>query len=167
MAGTSPTATTTPPTQASATPSTSTSSSSSSTSDVNITGQLGPQAFLQLLTTQLANQDPLQPMDDTQSVTQLAQFATLQSQTTLATDFANFQSNFGILQSASLIGQTVTVTTPNSSGSSSSVTGVVSGISVTNGSPQFTMNDSSGNPITGSNGQPLTFSTSQITGIGN
>lgn len=146
----------------------STSSSSSTSSANSITGQLGPEAFLQLLTTQLANQDPLNPMDDTQSVTQLAQFSALQSQDNLATSFANFQANFSVIQSASLIGKTVQVTTSDSTSSgSSSVTGTVQAIQVVSGTPSFTMTDSSGNVITGTNGQPETFTTSQITGIGN
>jgi flagellar basal-body rod modification protein FlgD len=40
-------------------------------------GALGEQAFLQLLVAQMQYQDPLQPMDSTEFVTQLAQFETL------------------------------------------------------------------------------------------
>ncbi len=40
-------------------------------------GSLGQNAFLQLLVAQLKYQDPLQPMNDTQFVTQLAQFQML------------------------------------------------------------------------------------------
>jgi flagellar basal-body rod modification protein FlgD len=128
--------------------------------------QLGPQAFLQLLTTELENQDPTQPQDPTQSVTQLAQFAALQSQVQLASEFGSFQSSFGVLQAATLIGKQVTVTTPDAFGNSSTVTGTVATIAVQNGRPYFTMNGNNGQPITGSNGQPLLFSTQQIVGIG-
>ncbi len=38
---------------------------------------LGAGDFLQLLTTQLKNQDPTQPVDNTQMVAQLAQFSSL------------------------------------------------------------------------------------------
>src|SRR5579871_108361 len=72
---------------------------------------LGASQFLSLLTTELQNQDPLQPMDDTQSVAQLAQFSALQSQNELNTAFQNFQSNFGVLQSSALLGKQVTVVT--------------------------------------------------------
>lgn len=128
--------------------------------------QLGASEFLQLLTTELQNQDPMQPMDDTQSVAQLAQFSALQATNELNQSFQNFQSNFGVLQSSALIGKQVTVVTTDASGNSSNVTGTVSSISVQNGQPYFSMNDSSGNPITGSNGQPLLFATTQIIGIG-
>ncbi len=128
---------------------------------------LGQDAFLKLLTTELSNQDPLQPMDDTQSVTQLAQFSALQSQTSLATSFQNFQSNFGVLQASTLLGKTVTVSTTNGAGNTSTQTGTVSSIDVQNGQPFFTMKDSAGTPIVDGNGQPLLFGTTQIVGIGN
>jgi flagellar basal-body rod modification protein FlgD len=133
----------------------------------SITGQLGPDAFLKLLTTQLSNQDPLQPMDDTQSVSQLAQFSALQASTNLSDAFSKFQSNFAVLQAASLIGKNVTVTSADAQGNSSSASGTVSSIQVTNGTPYFTMKDASGNVIVDSSGNPLQFTTTQITGIGN
>jgi flagellar basal-body rod modification protein FlgD len=147
-----------------------TTSSAAGSQDASsaITSQLGATAFLQLLTTQLSNQDPLQPMDDTQSVAQLAQFSALQASTNLEQSFANFQSNFSVLQSASLIGKTVSVNTGTSSTSTTAttVTGTIQAVQVVNGQPEFTMTDSSGNQITDSNGSPLQFTTSQITGIG-
>ncbi len=42
------------------------------------TNDLGEDEFLQLLLTQLRNQDPLEPMDNTEMIAQLAQFATLE-----------------------------------------------------------------------------------------
>ena len=45
------------------------------------TDALGRDAFLQLLTTQLANQDPLQPQNDTEFIAQLAQFSSLEQLT--------------------------------------------------------------------------------------
>jgi flagellar basal-body rod modification protein FlgD len=104
-------------------------------------------------------------MDDTQSVSQLAQFSALQASDNLQTSFSNFQSNFAVLQSSQLIGATVTVNSTNASGNSSSITGVVKSISVLNGVPQLTLTDSSGNVITDSSGAPATFTTSQITAI--
>jgi flagellar basal-body rod modification protein FlgD len=146
--------------------SSSNSTQSSTALDTSLTSQLGPSAFLSLLTTQLSNQDPLNPMDDTQSVAQLAQFSSLQAQDNLQTSFANFQSNFAVLQSSTLIGKSVSVNTTDASGNSSTVSGTVQAVQIVNGVPQFTMTDANGNQITGTNGSPLTFTTSQITGIG-
>lgn len=130
------------------------------------TGQtLGATAFLSLLTTELQNQDPLNPMDSTQSVTQLAQFQALQSQVTLADSFQSFQGQFAISQAASLIGLTVAVNTTDGSGNTSTQTGVVSGIQVVNGSPEFALTGSNGQIITGSNGSPQLFQMNQITAI--
>jgi flagellar basal-body rod modification protein FlgD len=139
-------------------------STSSNSSDSSITSQLGPSAFLQLLTTQMSNQDPLNPMDDTQSVSQLAQFSALQASDNLETSFANFQSNFAVLQSANLVGKNVTVNSVDGSGNTSTITGTVGYVSVVNGAPEISLLDSSGNVIT-NNGQPLLFPTSAITNI--
>jgi flagellar basal-body rod modification protein FlgD len=104
-------------------------------------------------------------MDDTQSVSQLAQFSALQASDNLQTSFANFQSNFAVLQSGALIGAVVSVNSTDATGNTSTITGKVAAISVVNGQPEITLTDSSGNVITGSNGSPALFTTSQITGI--
>ncbi len=44
---------------------------------------LGKDAFLHLLTTQMANQDPLDPMDDREFIAQLAQFSSLEQMSNL------------------------------------------------------------------------------------
>lgn len=131
---------------------------------------LGPNAFLQLLTTELQNQNPDSPQDATESVTQLAQMSELQYQQQMTSAFQSFSSNFGVLQAASLIGKAATVNmgTSSASGSSNSstVTGIIQSIDVQNGQPYFTMTNSSGQTITDNNGNPLLFSTSEIVGIG-
>ena len=128
--------------------------------------QMGPDAFLKLLTTELQNQDPEKPMDDTQSVAQLAQFSALQAQTNMAAQFASFQSNFGVMQASTLIGKSATVAAPDASGNASQITGTVKAINVMDGKPYFTMTDKSGAMIVDSNGRPQQFSTSQIVSIG-
>jgi flagellar basal-body rod modification protein FlgD len=49
------------------------------------TDSLGRDAFLQLLTTQLAHQDPLQPQADGEFIAQLAQFSSLEQLTGMRT----------------------------------------------------------------------------------
>ena len=133
----------------------------------SLNSQLGETAFLQLLTTQLQNQDPLNPMDDTQSVAELAQFSAVQATTSLNDSFSSFESNFSVMQSAGLLGKTVSAQSTDSSGNVSTVTGTVKTISVINGTPEFTLVDSNGNLLTDSNGQPLELPTSAILSIGN
>ncbi len=136
-----------------------TSASASASESAAINAQLGPGAFLQLLTTQLQNQDPSSPVDDTQSITQLAQFSETQSVENLQNSFSQFQSNFGSIQAASLLGSTVTVTDPNAATTNGTISGVVSGVSIVNGSPMLSLTNSSGTAISG------TFATSSITAI--
>lgn len=64
-------------TTVSGTSSTTGTSSSSSTSTTSAFNKLGATDFLKLLTAQLNNQDPTQPVDNTQMVAQLAQFSSL------------------------------------------------------------------------------------------
>jgi flagellar basal-body rod modification protein FlgD len=80
------------------------------------------QAFLQLLITQLKNQDPLSPADPTQFVAQLAQFSSLEQMTQLNTNMTQVLDN----SVTGLIGQTATVTDPSTK--AGYTTGKVSGI---------------------------------------
>ena len=75
---------------------------------------LGKDAFLQLLVTQLKNQNPLDPQDNTAFVAQLAQFSSLEGITTL-NDTVNSLSgglqSSQALQASSLVGRSVIVQT--------------------------------------------------------
>jgi flagellar basal-body rod modification protein FlgD len=67
------------------------SSSTTSSGASNASGALGASApteqmFLQLLVAQLQNQDPLNPTDSTQFVSQLAQFSELEQVMAIRTD---------------------------------------------------------------------------------
>ncbi len=94
--------------------------------------QLGQDDFLQLLTTQLQQQDPLKPMDDTSFIAQMAQFSSLQQMTQLQTG----QSQ---LTAASYIGRNVTV--KDSAGKP--VTGIVSAVDFSSGTPSIIVNSTS------------------------
>jgi len=61
-----------------------TSGTSGASSNVEVPvrkNQMGKDAFLQLLTTQLAHQDPTAPQDNAQMIAQLAQFSSLEQLT--------------------------------------------------------------------------------------
>ena len=64
--------------------------------------ELGKDAFLQLLTTQLQYQDPLEPMDNTAMVSQLAQFSALE-------EMQNVSSALSNSQALSLVGKNVII----------------------------------------------------------
>lgn len=68
--------------------------------------------FLKLLTTQLQNQDPLNPMDNAQLTSQIAQINTVSGIATLNTSVQSLSSQFlqmQTLQGASLVGKNVIV----------------------------------------------------------
>jgi len=83
----------------------------------NIDSGLGENAFLQLLVTQLKNQDPTQPQDSSQFLAQLAQFSQLEQ---LA------QINTQIQQLVTLAGGSSS-TSNSSDSSTSSTTGTTGG----------------------------------------
>jgi len=101
-------------------------------------GTLGENDFLQLLTTQLQNQDPLQPMSDTDFIAQMATFSQLSAQDTLNTNFQDYSQSQAITGAQSYIGQTVTVS--GAAEGLATATGTVTGVTVSNGAPELTIN---------------------------
>jgi flagellar basal-body rod modification protein FlgD len=75
---------------------------------------LGQDAFMKLLVTQLKNQNPLSPQDNTQFVAQLAQFSSLegiQNLNTTVNGLATGLQSSQALQASALVGRTVEVET--------------------------------------------------------
>ncbi|MBV8464755.1 MAG: flagellar hook capping protein [Burkholderiales bacterium] len=103
------------------------------------------QDFLKILLTQLTQQDPLKPMDNTQFVTQLAQFSQLEQTQEISTNTANAIAVQTATQTVGLLGKTVTV----QSNSGTSTSGVVSSIDFSGNAPLLTVSPSSGKPLTG------------------
>ncbi|WP_022949440.1 flagellar hook assembly protein FlgD [Methylohalobius crimeensis] len=76
------------------------------------TNDLGQEDFLKLMTTQMTHQNPLKPMENTQFLTQMAQFGTvsgIQGLQKSFTDFANAIGSDQTLQAANLVGRQVVV----------------------------------------------------------
>ncbi len=84
--------------------------------------------FLQLLVAQLKNQDPSNPQDGTQFVTQLAQFSSLEQELQMRQDLDTLNSNVQSVITASTASATGS-STGNSSSSGSSLSGTTSGAS--------------------------------------
>ena len=94
-------------------PSSQSSSSSSSSSSLNGLGggvQANESTFLTLLVTQLKNQDPLNPTDSTQFVSELAQFGSLEQ-------LININQNVGSIKT------TIDPTAASATGSSAGTSG--------------------------------------------
>ena len=83
-------------TTSSASAASSTSSSASSPTTAPVTENM----FLQLLVAQLQNQDPTNPSDSTQFVTQLAQFQTMEQSMNQGTNIAGILSDLNQMVTA-------------------------------------------------------------------
>ena len=105
-------------TPATATPATIGTGSATTQASSQASKTVSTQDFMQLLSTEMANQDPMQPMDPTQTMTQLAQFSSLQQTTTLA-------QTQGLATANSFLGTQVTL--PGVNGAAP-VTGLVTAI---------------------------------------
>lgn len=91
---------------------------------------LSMEVFLRLLTVQLANQNPLEPMNDRDFFAQMAQLGQVQG-------LGKLQESIDIAQASGLIGKTVTAVRPftdeGSGGVNSLVTGTVRRLTMRDG----------------------------------
>ena len=84
---------------------------------------LGKDAFMRILVSQLLNQDPMNPMEDKDFIAQMAQFSMLEQLQTL-----NAGQSFA--QASSLIGKIVQTANPDPDDVTSLIRGVVTGVSM-------------------------------------
>ncbi len=71
------------------------------------TQELGKDDFLKLLITQLQNQDPTSPMEDTQFISQMAQFSSLEQMTNMSTAFSRMSAMLNSSEAVATIGKNV------------------------------------------------------------
>ena len=87
--------------------------------------------FLQLLMTEMKNQDPTQPMDPTQQLSQLASFSAVEQQVQTNATLTSLLNTTAISQAESAVGRKVTSADGTASGTISSVTINASGSTAT------------------------------------
>ncbi len=95
---------------------------------------LGQEDFFSLLATQLANQDPLSPMENTEYIAQMASFSTLESMSTLASSFSAFSAQQGFMTVQNVLGRNVTVQSGEDQ-----ITGLATAIHTKDGQTQVTI----------------------------
>jgi flagellar basal-body rod modification protein FlgD len=104
------------------------SAATSSDSVANTSATLNQSDFLKLLVAQIQYQDPLNPQSDTEMAAQMAQFSSLQASTASSASLAMMQAN-------NLVGNTVNIQVD----STTTTSGVVTGVVMSNGAPQITV----------------------------
>jgi flagellar basal-body rod modification protein FlgD len=108
----------------------------STTATATAKKSLTEEDFLQLLSTQMQNQDPLKPMDDAAYLGQLAQFTSLQQVNTLSTQITQMRSDQQKLAAATYLGRTVTM----DDGKKGTVSGAVTAIDTSGDTPLLKIN---------------------------
>ena len=109
--------------------------------------------FLNLMLQQLKNQDPTQPTDNTEWLSQLAQYSSLEQMTQMNTGLTNCMNyisamyndmamNAEITQTLSMVGKEVTITVPdeNDSSKTTEVTGKVTEANFKDGTGKVKVN---------------------------
>jgi flagellar basal-body rod modification protein FlgD len=117
-----------------------TTSSSTSSTPVNPSTSLDENTFLKLMMVQLQNQDPLNPSDPTQYLSELAQLTSVEQQTNIAQSTAQQVQEGNTTAALALLGHTVTYT--DSSGATQ--TGTVQKVQFTSSGPTLTVNGTDG-----------------------
>ena len=109
---------------------------------------LGKMEFLNLLTTQLRYQDPLNPVDNTQFIAQLAQFSALEAAGNTNTAITELAGQEAKSRAAGLLGKTVSGV---SATTKAAFSGVVQAVDISGATPQLVINNGkySLNDITG------------------
>ncbi|WP_051330707.1 flagellar hook assembly protein FlgD [Aneurinibacillus terranovensis] len=111
---------------------------------------LGEDDFLKILITQMQNQDPTQPMDDKETIAQMAQFTAVEQMTKLNESFTNFAAAQSVGTLSGLIGKNISWTDTVTTGTGDNATtvstpkeGIVTAISMKDNKAQAVLQDGS------------------------
>jgi flagellar basal-body rod modification protein FlgD len=113
-----------------------------SSSSLTANEQLSQNDFIKLFMSQLTYQDPLEPVDNSQFLAQLAQFSSVEQNRAMNEKLDNLLSIGTTFQAASLVGKSVEIT----SNSTTSI-GVISAVSFSSDGPVLTVKLDSGDYI--------------------
>ena len=120
--------------------------------EVKANDELGKDAFLQLLVTQLQHQDPLNPQDNGEYIAQLAQFSSLEQMTNVAKQLEELGTIVNNIDTSVLVGQlsgmigkgldwVETIDEADADGNPVSrqvnMSGVVAGVTIVEGNPSI------------------------------
>jgi flagellar basal-body rod modification protein FlgD len=97
---------------------------------------LGKDDFLKLIVTQLSYQDPLEPMQSSEFMTQMAAMGQLEQMTNLNANFEAMMATQGLVYGSQLIGQTVTAVDQTTR---EVIEGTVGEVSIVNGKVQVSV----------------------------
>lgn len=103
---------------------------------------LGRDDFLQILITQLKNQDPTSPMEDKEFIAQMAQFSTLEQMNNMSGEFKKLSEGLSAGRAVTMLGKQVTIASDGQTveGMVNAVTGGASPQIEVNGR-QYSIND--------------------------
>ncbi len=134
--------TTTPTT---ATAPSSAAGASSTAEPLNPKGELGKNDFLKLMIAQLQAQNPLEPSNGTEYISELAQFSQLEQTTNLAQASTENTASQRVAQAVALIGHKVSYTDPTGAPH----TGAVQSVEITSGGATLTVEGTTGIALSG------------------
>jgi flagellar basal-body rod modification protein FlgD len=125
---------------------TNTTNSTSATSGTNSSSSSLPineNQFLQMLMTELQNQNPMNPnsSDPMSFVTELAQFTSVEQETDTAQNTSTLASGQSTAAAVQMIGDTVNYTDPTTGATD---TGTVQSVDISSSGPTLTINGTSG-----------------------
>ncbi len=92
--------------------------------------------FLKLIVAQMAQQDPMNPMKDTEFISQMASFSALEQSKAMQQDLAALRVEQQLLQATGLLGREVLV----QGGDGTLTLGIVSGVTVEDSIPHIVVN---------------------------
>jgi flagellar basal-body rod modification protein FlgD len=106
----------------------------------SVAGSLNEGDFLNLMMDQMKNQDPLNPSDPTQYMSELASFSSLDEQIQIQESSSQSASNQAASSALQMLGQNVSYTDSNGN----SASGTVTAVDFTSSGPTLTIGGTSG-----------------------